>query len=219
MLEDHASAVEETTDVEMRRQTVGQRVAKYFNPEEGGSPRLYRGTIESLVGKTLETAKYYVFYDDGDMEQLEMNEMLDAMNLYIAEGEDDPDENLELDKVEEAKFTLKALGQMIGSSTERPTKKARTEQLEEEAAGDQDGDNENFIGRRLCKYLGSMLYFGSVTSVEADGYDDEDAVYNVLYDDGDTEGYNIDELCQLLNLYEENQRDDPNVNGTAPHDL
>ena len=62
---------------------------------------------------------------------------------------------------------------------------------------------EAFLGRRVAKYFHEEVYYGTV-SRWLPAYENRDKVHlwHVVYDDGDQEDYEREELDTALNLYE-----------------
>jgi hypothetical protein len=65
-------------------------------------------------------------------------------------------------------------------------------------------DPLSFISRRFAKQFGAGFYFGTVTS-----YDEEEKLWKVMYDDGDLDENDTDELLIGLKLYNEKKIQDP----------
>ena len=68
---------------------------------------------------------------------------------------------------------------------------------------------------RVAKTFGTDIYFGSVkTYFEADKEDPKsEALWNIVYDDGDEEDLNVRELAGALRLYNQKKSNDPKANG------
>ena len=68
---------------------------------------------------------------------------------------------------------------------------------------------------RVAKTFGTDIYFGSVkTYFEADKEDHKsEALWNVVYDDGDEEDLNVRELAGALRLYNQKKSSDPKAKG------
>ena len=61
----------ETEDDKLRADIVGLRVAKKFR--ERGQDDIYRGSVAAITsGKTLDEDWYYIRYDDGDTEHINL---------------------------------------------------------------------------------------------------------------------------------------------------
>lgn len=92
----------------------------------------------------------------------------------------------------------------------------------EQVKSDAQADGARYKGMRVAKTFDADVYFGSVKMYfEADKEDPKsEALWNVVYDDGDEEDLNVRELANALRLYNQKKRNDPKAanggNGELP---
>mmetsp|Transcript_2213 Transcript_2213/g.6324 ORF Transcript_2213/g.6324 Transcript_2213/m.6324 type:complete len:734 (+) Transcript_2213:144-2345(+) len=89
LLQDRKNELGELTPDELlRSQVIGQRVAKYFDVPDVENEHIYRGTVVSVLrGQDIESDLYQVIYDDGDEEQLTLDELYASLLEYSKKGE------------------------------------------------------------------------------------------------------------------------------------
>ena len=76
-------------------------------------------------------------------------------------------------------------------------------------------DGTSYKDMRVAKTFGTDIYFGSVKMYfDIDKEDSKsEALWNVVYDDGDEEDLNVRELAGALRLYNQKKPNDPKANG------
>ena len=76
-------------------------------------------------------------------------------------------------------------------------------------------DGTSYKDMRVAKTFDADVYFGSVkTYFEADKENPKsEALWNIVYDDGDEEDLNVRELAAALRLYNKKKSNDPKANG------
>lgn len=88
------------------------------------------------------------------------------------------------------------------------TKKRKTSSLVPQPRHRTAVDPKSFVGRRVAKHFpvdGEMpLFFGTVK-----GYSASECWWQIVYDDGDGEDLDKDDLLVVLGAYEKNKKDDP----------
>lgn len=65
-----------------------------------------------------------------------------------------------------------------------------------------DDDPKYFVKRRIAKYFGAEIFFGTIMKYEAPRKSGDLPLWYVLYDDGDQESLEVHEVEQLVALYE-----------------
>jgi pantothenate kinase type III len=246
-----------------RHEILGQRVARRF------SGQIYYGTVIFIDrGKTLDQDFFKIFYDDGDMEDLHVRDLYEALSLYVKKGGLE-DEALEsklqgsqhamdvideatslkpnkvesdetMDEEEEQHMEEEAQGEVESEEpaveVERESEEEEPEPEKEEEEEEQEEEEESeeeyesteeppskrhkpavatkrvhsrYIGRRIAKQFGDLWYFGTVDEhVAAKDSSDGIEFWRCVYDDGDREDYEVDDLEMLLEFYEEHKEDD-----------
>jgi len=71
-------------------------------------------------------------------------------------------------------------------------------------------DPQSYVGRRVAKYFDTELYYGSVREyTPPDQNEDFVDLWNILYDDGDFEDLERNEMDECFELYRKNEAGDP----------
>ena len=62
-----------------------------------------------------------------------------------------------------------------------------------------------YLGRRACKYFeGDGLFFGTITDYRFEGKH----FWKIVYDDEDEEEFDVDDMMEFLQLYEDKAHED-----------
>lgn len=231
-----------------------QHVARYFHV-------LYKGTIVSSSkqdGSTIETL-WHIQYDDGDAEDMNLEEVQKAMKLFQKEFPK------AITKVSSSTTTTVAAE--VSTSNQAPCKKRKTDYITqlaeyktrfEKTTMDHDVtttssvssssssssssiqklmmekktfDDFPYKGARVAKFFNHTLFYGYVINCFLDEentyiisrHDSSKKniefvptyIWRVKYSDGNTEDYNLKELYDILNLYQQRRgcskdKNDPN---------
>lgn len=76
-------------------------------------------------------------------------------------------------------------------------------------------DGKGVINKRVAKEFEDGVYYGTITAHYPKDTDNEVALWEASYDDGDAEDYDIDELMRALFSYNETRLFDPQKNPLA----
>ena len=185
---------------------VNQRVARDF----GGD--IYFGSVTSY-GSGL----WHVKYDDEDEEDLDEKEIHEAMDIYEENKEADGGKGAKKRKIgapeaKEGKNGEKAKPQKETPTTTTeprvPKPQKKTPPTTEPRVPKKPKTNpESYVNRRVAKYFGDQLYFGTVKSFGPETRFG-DQIWHVKYDDSDKEDYDADDLDDGLRLYRQKRRAD-----------
>lgn len=67
-----------------------------------------------------------------------------------------------------------------------------------------------YLGRRVAKFFDDDLYFGKVKSYVHSKLDDDEEdtpLWRIVYDDGDKEEYDVDDMVEFVGLYKEKNKE------------
>ena len=73
---------------------------------------------------------------------------------------------------------------------------------------------KGYVGRRVAKFFDDELYFGRIRKFDPKtlaGDTEATLIWKVIYDDGDKEEYDVEDMYEFLNIYKENESQDPNA--------
>lgn len=69
-------------------------------------------------------------------------------------------------------------------------------------------DPQAYVTRRVAKYFGKILYFGTVVYFIPPAENEDEGLWHIQYDDGDNEDYYALELAKFLKLYSQHESED-----------
>lgn len=141
-----------SADDQMRESLKGIRVAKEFPVPDYDGDSTYRGSVISIkVGASLIDDLFMIRYDDGDEEQLELNELYEAMKLYQDIGEKESTENKSLTSEKQASTDklINALGTVDPELEDEAKKRADRKELERKKKQEIDERKKEATKRRL----------------------------------------------------------------------
>lgn len=96
---------------------------------------------------------------------------------------------------------------IVKSTTKKTTKRQAAEEADPETP-----HKRSYIGRRVAKYFGKELYFGTIASWDpAAIVDDKLDLWRVEYDDGDSEDFELFEVEEGQKLYQQEKKRDPKL--------
>lgn len=72
------------------------------------------------------------------------------------------------------------------------------------AAGAELDDPEELVNKRVAKWFGDSLFFGTI-----EYFDEGEKWWHVIYDDDDQEDFDSKQVRTALALYEQNKKSDP----------
>ncbi len=177
---------------------IGQRITKTF--DEGN----FDG---SIISYDADANFWKVKYDDGDEEDLDYYEVTASISLYdflrsdqtqsvsvsISDGEQGGIPSTAMAQEAETPHSAQSTGTPVFSTS------IQTQGVAQETSH-QLPDNQNpsiFIERRVTKYFDGVRYDGTIVS-----YDEDVKFWKVLYDDGDSEEFEYDDVVRSIGLYD-----------------
>lgn len=96
--------------------------------------------------------------------------------------------------------SMKSALPLASASKRKPKVKETTPKTKKVKVPDPASDPQYFVNRRVGKFFENVIYFGIVS-----GYDTNEELWQIDYDDGDEEEFDKDELAHHLRLYESNK--------------
>lgn len=96
--------------------------------------------------------------------------------------------------------SMKSAPPLTSASKRKPKEKEATPKTKKAKVPDPASDPQYFVNRRVGKFFENVIYFGIVSS-----YDANEELWQIDYDDGDEEEFDKDELAHHLQLYESNK--------------
>ncbi|GAX18479.1 hypothetical protein FisN_2Lh136 [Fistulifera solaris] len=178
---------------------IGQRITKSF--DQG----YFDGTIISYD----EDAKYWkVQYDDGDKEDFDYDEVTESISLNVFLHSDQTQSvSVSISDGEQGGIPSKAMAdeakeglhpvQLTGTEMPVLSTSIHMQGLAQETSH-QLPDDQNptvFVERRVTKYFDGVRYDGTIVS-----YDQDAKFWKVVYDDGDSEEFEYDDVVHSISL-------------------
>jgi len=186
--------------MEENQSLIDQRIAKQHKS------KIIRGTIAKLTFSTTNRNEHdllniVVKYDTGEEEKVDMKELQTLLKLYKQHGEKDIN----------AKSSSSTPNKRKSAEASTPKKKKEKKQPTPKKVPVTFNDPDELKGRRVAKYFEKDLFFGVIKGHEKD----EGVIYwQIEYDDGDAEDFELKDLKTGFALYAANKHLDAEQSGT-----
>jgi len=194
---------------------MGKRVAKWFKEPDKNGDNIYRGSVTKIfkgeTGDNVETVLFHIDFDDGDGEDVEIDELDELLKYFEHCGELSSEKKGQKQRGKKRGVNR---DKKRGTSTSNRPKPAMPAPKPKRSKSDYSSNPDRFVGSRIAKDFGDDMgvFFGTIREANVE---EDQVLWVIAYDDGDKEDFDEADLRRAHAFYElvkdqDNDRDELN---------